>query len=120
MKGVETPRRLLFVFALALAIAATFYFGYRTGAHARHFRRQNEPIRDWMSVPFIAHAYHVRPEILFEAAKVPAGRHDRRSLRTIARDQNRPVEDVIRDVEMAVAAARKAAPEQRTSPGTVP
>jgi hypothetical protein len=105
---------------LTVAIAGVFFFGYRVGMHAHHFRRQTDPIRAWMNVPFIAHSHHVPPEILFDAAKVPPERHDRRSLRKIARDQKRPVEDVIHDVEKAVAAARKSDAERKAPLGNVP
>jgi hypothetical protein len=101
-------QRLLLGLALILAIVGTFVFGYRAGLHARHIRRQNEPVRAWMSVPFIAHSHHVAPEILFQAAGVPPPPPDRRSLREIARDEKRPVDDVIHAVEIAIATARKA------------
>jgi uncharacterized membrane protein len=101
-------QRIVLVLALILAIAGTFVFGYRVGGHARHIRRQNEPVRAWMSVPFIAHTHHVDPEILFEAAGVPPQPQDRRSLRKIARAEKRPVDDVIHAVENAIANARKA------------
>ena len=94
--------------ALIVAIAGTFVFGYRVGRHARYIRLQNEPVRAWMSVPFIAHTHHVAPEILFQAAGVPPQPRDRRSLRKIAREEKRPVADVVRAVENAIASARKA------------
>jgi hypothetical protein len=105
---VEKSRQqqIILALALVLAIAGTFVFGYRAGLHARHIRRRNEqPVRAWMSVPFIAHSHHVRPEILFQAAGVPPDQRDRRSLRRIARDEHRPVEDLIRTVEGAIASA---------------
>jgi hypothetical protein len=106
---VEAPalRRILLILAFVVAIAGTFVFGYRAGRHARFIGRQREPVRAWMSVPFIAHTHHVDPAILFEAAGIPARPHDRRSLRRIAREEKRPVDDVIRAVESAIAAARK-------------
>jgi hypothetical protein len=113
-------RQLLLALALVLAIAGTFVFGYRAGRHARHIRRQNEPVRAWMSVPFIAHSHHVRPEILFEAAGVPPGQHDRRPLRSIAREEKRPVEDVIRAVENALANAHGAEGDRKAPSGKGP
>jgi hypothetical protein len=100
-------RKLIFALALILAIAGTFVFGFRAGRHARRIRWQNEPIRGWMSVPFIAHTHHVPPEILYKAIGLPPPPYerDRRPLRRIARDEKRPVADVIRDVENAIANA---------------
>src|SRR5882724_348566 len=104
-------RRPLFLgLALVVAIAGTFVFGYRAGAHARRIRRENQPVRPWMSVPFIAHTHHEPPEVLFQAIRVEPHEHDRRPVRAIARAQNRPVADVIRDLETAIAKARGKAP----------
>jgi hypothetical protein len=100
-------RKLVFVLALIVAIAGTFVFGFRAGSHVRRIRWQNEPIRPWMSVPFIAHTHHVRPEILFQAIGLPPNERDRRPLRRIARAEGRPVADVVRDVETAIANTRK-------------
>jgi hypothetical protein len=104
-------RRSLFLgLALVVAIAGTFVFGYRAGSHARRIRRENQPVRPWMSVPFIAHTHHVPPEVLFQAIGVEPGQHDRRPVRAIARAQNRPVADVIRDLDNAIAKARGMTP----------
>ena len=99
-------RKLVFAAALIAAIAGTFVFGFRAGRHARRIRWQNEPIRSWMSVPFIAHTHHVRPEILYQAIGLPPQQRDRRPLRRIARDGKRPVADMIRDLERAIANAK--------------
>ena len=65
--------------AFLLAIAGTFVFAYRAGRHARQIRTENEPIRGWMSVPFIAHTHHVPASVLFQAIGVlPGEPHDRR------------------------------------------
>lgn len=97
--------RLMLVVALVLAIALTFVFGYRAGRQARRIHWRNEPIRAWMSVPFIAHTHHVSPDTLFEAVGVAPHARDRRSLRRIAREQKRPLDAVIHDVEKAIATA---------------
>jgi hypothetical protein len=103
----ETWRRTLAVgLAFILAITGTFFFAYRAGRRARHIRAENEPIRAWMSVPFIAHAHHVPANVLFQAIGVhPQEPHDRRSVRHIAHDLNRPVTDVIAHLQRAIDAA---------------
>jgi hypothetical protein len=98
-------RKLIIAVALIVAIAGTFVFGFRAGRHVRRIRWQNEPIRPWMSVPFIAHTHHVRPEILYQAIGLPPDQRDRRPLRRIAREEKRPVADMIRDLESAIASA---------------
>lgn len=100
-------RVLLLGLAFALAIAATFAFAYRAGRRAHSFRAENEPIRAWMSVPFIAHSHHMPAAELFQAIGVePRRPHDRRSVRRLARDLNRPVPEVIAELQRAIDAAR--------------
>lgn len=91
--------------AFLLAIAGTVVFASRAGQHARQIRAENEPIRGWMSVPFIAHTHHVPAAALFQAVGVvPREPHDRRSLRHIASDLNRPVAELIAQLQRAIDA----------------
>ena len=118
---VQRPSRLLIVAAaFCVAIAVTFIFAFRGGRHARHLHSENEPIRPWMSVPFIAHTHHVPAAILFHAIGLEPGQRDRRPLRTIARDQHRPVEDVVRDLERALAGAGHTHPSLEPPGGKAP
>ena len=101
-------RGLVLAIAFLLAIAATFSFAYRAGRMARHIRAENEPIRPWMSVPFIAHTHHVPASVLFAAIGVePRKPHDRRSVRHLAHDQNRPVPEVIAQLQHAIDIAKQ-------------
>lgn len=94
--------------AFLLAITVTFVFAYRVGRQARHFRAENEPIRAWMSVPFIAHTHHVPPAALFAAIGVqPRQPHDRRSVRRLAHELNRPVPEVIAQLQHAIEQERR-------------
>ena len=104
------PRLLLLGLAFVLAIAGTFVFAFRAGAHARRIRHQNDPVHPWMSVPFIAHTHHVPPEILFQAIGVQPRERDRRPLRQIARAEHKPVAELVRDLENAIAKANGKAP----------
>jgi hypothetical protein len=89
--------------ALLAAVAVFFVFGFRAFRFARHMVWQDQPIHAWMSVPFIAHTHHVPKEVLYSALGVAPREHDYRPLRVIARQQNRAVNDVIRDLEKAIA-----------------
>ena len=95
-------RTLILVFGLCLAIAATFFFGYRAGRTARHARWQNEPVRAWMSVPFIAHTHHTSEDVLFQAIGVPPDPHDHRPVRDIARAKKLPPADLVRELQDAI------------------
>ena len=103
----KTWQRVLAVgLAFVLAMAGTFLFAYRAGRRARHIHTANEPIREWMSVPFIAHPHHVPAPALFQAMGVhPQQPRDRRSVRHIARDLNRPVSELMTELQRAIDAA---------------
>jgi hypothetical protein len=94
--------------AFIVAFGATFVFAYRAGRRARRLRAESDPIRAWMSVPFVAHSHHVPAAALFAAIGVqPRQPHDRRSIRHLARDLNRQVPDLIAQLERAIDAAQK-------------
>ena len=94
--------------AFLLAIATTFVFAYRAGRQARRLRAESEPIRAWMSVPFIAHSHHVPASVLFEAIGVaPMKPRDRRSVRHLARELNRPVPELIAQLQRAIDQAKR-------------
>jgi hypothetical protein len=69
-------------------------------------RRATEPLRPWMNIPYIAHSHHVRIEILYQAAGLPVDRNDHRPLGRIARQQGRPVDELIARLETAIARSR--------------
>jgi len=99
-------REVALALAFLCAIGATFYFASRAGRRARHLRAESEPIRAWMSIPFIAHSHHVPAAVLFQAIGVePRQPHDRRSVRRLARELNRPVPEVVAQLEQAIDAA---------------
>ena len=92
--------------AFVVAIAGTVGFAFRAGRQVRRIRTESEPIRAWMSVPFIAHAHHLPASVLFQAIGVqPRQPQDRRSVRHIARDINRPVTELMAQLQRAIAAA---------------
>ena len=104
---MKTPGRTLAVILLALVLAVLATFGFAVRAHRqfRAMRAQNEPIRAWMSVPFIAHAHHVPAAALFESIGVtPQQPRDRRSLGRIARETNRPVAELETEIQHAIDA----------------
>ena len=103
----ETWQRTLAVgIAFVVAIVGTVGFAYRAGRQVRHIRTVNEPIRAWMSVPFIAHAHHVPASVLFQAIGVhPQEPRDRRSVRHIAHELKRPVPELIAQLQRAIDAA---------------
>jgi hypothetical protein len=118
---VRRPSQLLVLAAaFCVAIAGTFIFAFRAGRHARRLHYENEPIRPWMSVPFIAHTHHVPAADLYRAIGVEPQQHDRRPLRAIARERHQTVEEVMRDVERALARTGHTHPAVGPPGGKVP
>jgi hypothetical protein len=92
--------------AFVLAIGGVLLFASRATRRARQFHTASEPIHGWMSIPFIAHTHHVPASVLFQAIGVqPRLPHDHRSVRHIARELNRPVPEVIAQLQRAIDAA---------------
>ena len=103
----DTWRRTLAVgIAFVVAIVGTVGFALRAGRQVRRIRTENEPIRAWMSVPFIAHAHHLPANVLFQAIGVqPREPRDRRSVRSLAHDLHRPVPELMAELQRAIDAA---------------
>jgi hypothetical protein len=84
------------IFFLVRAVRPAIYWHYH----------QDEPIRAWMSVGYVAHSYHVPPHVLYQAVGLPPRPPDKRPIRDIARSQNRSVNEVISALQNAIVHAR--------------
>ena len=84
------------VFFLVRAVRPAIYWHYH----------QDEPIRAWMNIGYIAHSYHVPPHVLYLALGLPHKPPDKRPIRDIARAQNRSVDVVIAVLKDAIVHAR--------------
>lgn len=97
----ERPRTaLLFVAAAAL----TLFFALRLLLAALLWGPPGpRPIEPWMTMRMIGHMYHLDPrEIDREAGLPPPQGHPPRTLGDRARENGRPVDEVIGDVEAAI------------------
>jgi len=102
---MKTPgwRQWTMLVVFALVVAGTGLFAVRTVRRTIYWRQHhNEPIRPWMTVPYVAHSYRVPPHILYEALGIQPQPRDRRPLRRIAREQNVPVEQLIETLQKAI------------------
>ncbi len=102
-------RKWLVLLAFVLVVSLTGLFAVRTVRRTIYWRfHQDEPIRPWMSLGYIAHSYRVPPWVLSQALGLPSkpGKPDRRPIREIAREQNRPVDEVIATLQDAIVHAR--------------
>ena len=82
------------ILGLALSLAASAVFVTR-GLQAVPRRQVEEPVRAWMSGPYIARSYHLPPYVLYAALRLPATTRDRRPLIDIAGAQHRQVSAVL-------------------------
>jgi hypothetical protein len=115
MKKVEWQKWAV-VIAFALIVLATGVFGLRTVRRAMYWRaHRDEVIRPWMSIPYVAHSYRVPPHVLYQALGIPPQPHDQRPLKAIAREHNRPVDEVISVLHDTIMRERADHP-----PGTAP
>ena len=103
--------------AFALIVLITGLFAVRAVRRAAYWRvHHDEPIRAWMSLPYVAHSYRVPPHILYEALRITPSPRDRKPIREIAKEQNRSVDDVISDLQNAIARERTPHPPGPASP----
>jgi hypothetical protein len=97
--------------AFILVILMTVFFAVRTVRRAAFWRQhRDEVIRPWMTVPYVAHSYRVPPHVLYQALGIPPQPHDRRPLRQIAREQNRPADELVNLLQQAIARERASHP----------
>jgi hypothetical protein len=110
---------LLALFLVAVLI--TGWFAVRAVRRAIYWQtHRDEPIRPWMSVRYVARSYRVPPPLLYEAIKLQPVARDRRPLREIAREQNRPVELLIAELQEAIKGFRAHAPPEAPTPSASP
>lgn len=119
---VHWNRRALLTLALVLVSLVTINFAVRGARHARHLRAGgDEPIQAWMNIRYIAHAYHVSPDVIHDALGLPSDQPDRRPLGRIAAAQNRPLTSVVADIMAAIDRVRAAPqPPKAPSPPAAP
>jgi hypothetical protein len=107
--------------ALVVVVLLTSLFAVRTFRRAIYWRmHRDEVIRPWMSLPYVAHSYRVPPHVLYDALKIEHPPHDRRPIRQIAKEQNRPVNDVIKTLSDTIARNRQQPSSNGPPPGRSP
>lgn len=98
MKTPVNPKQRNFVTGLIIiGLIIIIFFGLRTVRAFKEFRGHRPPppfatehietdvslIRDWMTIPFIAKTYHVRPRVLFDSLDIPEHENKEKSLRQL-------------------------------------
>jgi hypothetical protein len=111
------------------------FFGLRTVHAFRQFHGHRPPppfatrpvetdvtlIRDWMTIPFIAKMYHVRPHILYEALDIPEQGNREKSLKQLNEEYFPEVEGIVLEkIKAAVLAALANQPRPEPIPPDTP
>ena len=110
-------RHWVAVVAFLLAVFTAGFFAVRTVRHAIYWsQHKDETIRPWMSVHYVSRSYQVPPQVLYQAIGLSPAPRDRRPLREIALEQNRPVDALILELQKAIDALR----QQRQPPPPPP
>jgi hypothetical protein len=112
-------REWLILLGFVLSVALAGVFAVRS-FHDVARLHQDEPIRSWMTVPYVAQSYQVSPSILYQALGLPSRPQDRRPLSAIAQAQHRSVQDVIAGLQRAIVQARSSPPPSAPSPQNPP
>lgn len=90
-----------------VVVPLTIVFAVRAVRPALYwYHHQDEPIRLWMNVGYVAHSYHVPPHVLYQALGLPHRPRDKRPIGVIARAQNRPAREMVAILENAIIHAR--------------
>lgn len=93
--------------AFLLVVTGTVYFAQRAIRPAIYWHyHQDEPIKEWMNIDYVAHSYHVPPHVLYIALGMPHKPPDKRPLRDIATSQNRSIDEVNAILMDAIVHAR--------------
>lgn len=109
-------RQWVMVLAFVVVVAGTGLFAVRAVRRAVYWRlHQDEAIRPWMNLGYIAHSYRVPPWVLHQALRLPP-KPDRRPIREIAREQGRSVDEVIAILQDAIVHARPPYPPPSAAP----
>jgi len=114
----QQRKRLLLISSFLIALLLTLFFGVRLARRVL-YRPTHEPIRAWMNIGYIAHAYGVPRHVLEDALGLPPSPPpDRRSIGKIAKAQKRTTAEVIQILEKAIeqASAAKHPPPAKPPP----
>lgn len=107
------------VIGLLLSLAVIGVFSVRAARHAS-FRRVDESIRPWMTLPYIAHSYKVPVEDLYHALNLNPVLHDRRTVMKLSIELNLSLAEVTANLVEAIVNARPTAPTPQPQAPPIP
>jgi hypothetical protein len=117
MMKKPTWRQSVVAVAFLLSLSVAVFFVVRAVRPLIYWHyHQDEPIRGWMNLGYVAHSYHVRPHVLHQALGLPDKPPDKRPLREIAKEQNRSIDEIRTLLLEAIVQARRPYPSSPWSP----
>ena len=123
MKKLTWRQSVVAVAFLVSLSLATFFVVRAVRPMIYWHYHQDEPIRGWMTLGYVAHSYHVPPHVLHSALGLPDKPPDKRPLREIAKAQNRSMDEIRSLLLQAIDQARlphPASPSPPTNSGASP
>ncbi|WP_424932569.1 hypothetical protein [Amaricoccus macauensis] len=114
IKRLWRQNRLLLM-AFVLACALTVFFGGRMVLNAIYWgdpMHRDQPIAGWMTPRYIAHSWHVPPEVVLDALEIEPKRTKAKppTLASIAEKRGEPLPELERRIEEAIAGFRERKP----------
>ncbi len=114
-----TWRQSVVAVAFLLSLSVAIFFVVRAVRPLIYWHyHQDEPIRGWMTMGYVAHSYHVPPHVLHSALGLPDNPPDKRPLREIAKAQNRSMDEIRSLLLQAIVQARRPNPASPSPPTT--
>ena len=98
------------VSALVLATVLTLFFAVRFAIGVVYWTKHHqEPVQAWMTLRYVSKSWDLDPRQISTTAGLPPPQHGHPvTFAEIARQRGVPAEDVVRDVEAAIASLDKA------------
>ena len=119
-----TWRQSMVAVAFLLSLSVAIFFVVRAVRPLIYWHyHQDEPIRGWMTMGYVAHSYRVPRHVLHSALGLPDKPPDKRPLREIAKAQDRSMDEIRTVLLEAIVQARRpypASPSPPTNPGASP
>ncbi|QBD81157.1 hypothetical protein EPA93_36370 [Ktedonosporobacter rubrisoli] len=102
-------------FLLLLSLSCTFVAATSTVGALHNFQQQHmlaeegdvRTIRPWMTIPYIAHSYHVPENYLYKSLQIAPTPSRHSTLHMLAQHSKRPLDQVIHEVQKSIISYRK-------------
>lgn len=113
---------------LVIALLGAFFAARAAMGAIATFQHQNaltrtgdvRTMRPWMTIPYIAHEYHVPDHYLYETLNITRDYPTHSTLQTIASRSHRSVSELIHKLQTAIIAYRKQHPFHPPNPQPSP